>query len=44
MQRDVPKAARFFTEGLGMSATVVTEKWAELQSGDATIALKAADG
>ena len=44
LQRDVPKAARFFTEGLGLTARVVTEKWAELAAGDATVALKAADG
>ena len=44
LQRDVPKAAKFFTEGLGLSANVVTEKWAELQSGDSIVALKAADG
>ena len=44
LQRDVPKAARFFTDGLGLTARVVTEKWAELSAGDSTIALKAADG
>lgn len=44
LQRDVPKAARFFADGLGLPVTVITEKWAELRCGDSTLALKAADG
>ena len=44
LHRDVPKAARFFTDGLGIAPKVVTEKWAEFQSGETTIALKASDG
>ena len=43
LHRDVPKAASFFTEALGLKVSVMTEKWAELRSGDTTIALKAAD-
>jgi len=44
LQRDVPKAARFFTEGIGLRSRVMTEKWAELESGGTIIALKAGDG
>lgn len=43
LQRDVPKAAAFYQQ-LGMELKVLTEKWAELDGGGATIALKAADG
>lgn len=44
LQRDVGKAAKFYSEGVGLQLKVLTERWAELQSGPATIALKAADG
>jgi catechol 2,3-dioxygenase-like lactoylglutathione lyase family enzyme len=44
LQRDVPKAARFYSEGLGLPLKVLTDRWAELDSGGTTIALKAADG
>lgn len=44
LQRDVPKAARFYSEGLGLQLKVLTDRWAELDGGGATIALKAADG
>jgi catechol 2,3-dioxygenase-like lactoylglutathione lyase family enzyme len=44
LQRDVPRAVAFYQQGLGMKATVVTERWAELQSGSFKLALKAADG
>jgi catechol 2,3-dioxygenase-like lactoylglutathione lyase family enzyme len=44
LQRDVPRAVAFYQQGLGMKATVVTERWAELQSGPFKLALKAADG
>lgn len=43
LQKDVPKAARFYSEGLGLQLRVLTERWAELESGGTTIALKAAD-
>ena len=43
-QRDVPKAARFYNEGLGLTVNVCTEKWAELQSGATRLALKGVDG
>ena len=43
LQRDVPKAAKFYHEGLGFPIKVLTDNWAELQCGAATIALKAAD-
>mmetsp|Transcript_78 Transcript_78/g.160 ORF Transcript_78/g.160 Transcript_78/m.160 type:complete len:119 (+) Transcript_78:88-444(+) len=43
MQRDVPKAAKFYSEGLGLAVTVCTDRWAELHSGGTTIALKAVD-
>lgn len=44
LQRDVGKAAQFYKEGIGLQLKVLTDKWAELQSGDATIALKATKG
>lgn len=44
LQRDVPRAARFYSEGLGLQLKVLTDRWAELESGGTTIALKAADG
>jgi hypothetical protein len=43
LSKDVPSAAKFLSEGLGMSATVITEKWAELQSGGSTVAVKAVE-
>ena len=44
LQRDVPKAAKFYTQGLGLRLKVLTERWAELEAGSTTIALKAVDG
>lgn len=44
LHRDVPRAAKFYNEGLGLPIKVLTERWAELQSGTATIALQAVDG
>merc|ERR1711976_21504 len=46
LQRDLGKAAQFYSEGLGMRLTVLTERWAELRGGatDTTLALKASDG
>jgi hypothetical protein len=44
LQRDVAAGARFYNEGLGLPLKVLTERWAELECGAATIALKAADG
>lgn len=44
LQRDVPKAVKIFTEGIGIPARIVTEKWAEILSGDTTIAIKEAEG
>jgi catechol 2,3-dioxygenase-like lactoylglutathione lyase family enzyme len=44
LQRDVPKAVQFYSEGLGLQVNCVTERWAELQSGETKLALKAADG
>eukprot|EP00887_Chlorella_sp_A99_P002096 scaffold21.g2096.t1 len=44
LQRDVARAAKFYSEGVGLQLKVLTERWAELQSGPSTIALKAADG
>ncbi|XP_057828034.1 uncharacterized protein LOC131039340 isoform X1 [Cryptomeria japonica] len=39
LHKDVPKAARFYSDGLGFTVNVCTLKWAELQSGPLTIAL-----
>ena len=44
LQRDVPKAAVFYNQGLGLRLKVLTERWAELDAGSATIALKAVEG
>ena len=35
LQRDVPAAAHFYKEGLGLTVSkIVTDKWAELDAGD----------
>ncbi|KAF0901526.1 hypothetical protein E2562_003507 [Oryza meyeriana var. granulata] len=39
MHRDVPRAARFYAEGLDFSVNVCTLRWAELQSGPLKLAL-----
>ncbi|KAL0925209.1 hypothetical protein M5K25_003526 [Dendrobium thyrsiflorum] len=39
LHRNVPKAARFYSEGLGFSVDVCTLRWAELQSGPLKLAL-----
>lgn len=44
LQRDVPKATRFYQEGLGLRVKVLTERWAELDAGSTTLALKAVEG
>ena len=41
LQRDVPAAAKFYTEGLGLVAHVCTDRWAEL--GDASSASSSSD-
>lgn len=33
LQRDVPAAAKFYQEGLGLVVNVCTERWAELSDG-----------
>lgn len=44
LQRDVPKATKFYKEGLGLRVKVLTERWAELDAGSITLALKAVEG
>ncbi|KAF2313405.1 hypothetical protein GH714_010851 [Hevea brasiliensis] len=39
LHKDVPKAARFYSEGLDFSVNVCTLRWAELQSGSVKLAL-----
>ncbi|KAJ9148016.1 hypothetical protein P3X46_030115 [Hevea brasiliensis] len=39
LHKDVPKAARFYSEGLDYSVNVCTLRWAELQSGSVKLAL-----
>ncbi|XP_057780357.1 uncharacterized protein LOC130998937 isoform X1 [Salvia miltiorrhiza] len=39
LHRDVPKAARFYSEGLGFTIDVCTLRWAELHSGPLKLAL-----
>lgn len=44
LQRDLPKAAKFYQEGLGLPVKVLTERWAEFDVGCTTLALKAVEG
>ncbi|KAA8516126.1 hypothetical protein F0562_019305 [Nyssa sinensis] len=39
LHKDVPKAARFYSEGLDFTVNVCTHRWAELQSGPLKLAL-----
>ncbi|CAN6443882.1 unnamed protein product [Victoria cruziana] len=39
LHKDVPKAAQFYSEGLGFTVNVCTLRWAELQSGPLRLAL-----
>ncbi|KAF3448651.1 hypothetical protein FNV43_RR09364 [Rhamnella rubrinervis] len=39
LHRDVPKAARFYSEGLDFTVNVCTWRWAELHSGPLKLAL-----
>ena len=47
LQRDVPAAAKFYSEGLGLPVRVLTQRYAELGKPERTVpllALKAVDG
>ncbi|VFQ85833.1 unnamed protein product [Cuscuta campestris] len=39
LHKDVPKAAKFYSEGLGLTVNVCTLRWAELESGPLKLAL-----
>lgn len=39
LHKDVPKAARFYSQGLDFTINVCTRRWAELQSGPLELAL-----
>lgn len=39
LNKDVPRAARFYAHGLGLAVSVCSERWAELRSGPFKIAL-----
>ncbi|KAJ6415095.1 hypothetical protein OIU84_003988 [Salix udensis] len=39
LHKDVPKAARFYSEGLDFTVNVCTLRWAELQSGSLKLSL-----
>ncbi|KAG6782847.1 hypothetical protein NC652_009138 [Populus alba x Populus x berolinensis] len=39
LHKDVPKAARFYSEGLDFTVNVCTLRWAEIQSGSLKLAL-----
>ncbi|GLT48150.1 hypothetical protein SLA2020_217910 [Shorea laevis] len=39
LHRDVPKAAKFYSQGLDFTVNVCTLRWAELQSGPLKLAL-----
>lgn len=40
LQRSVPRAAKYYSEGVGLQLKVLTQSWAELQAGSTVIALK----
>ena len=46
LSADVPSAARFYSEGLGLTVAALTERWADLRGpgGAPALAIKAADG
>lgn len=44
LRKDVAKAAAFYHEGLGLPLKVCSERWAELDAGGVSIAIKAVDG
>ena len=44
LQKDIPRAARFYSEGLDLPIVALTDRWAELGAGPSKIALKAVDG
>ncbi len=44
LQKDVAKAARFYSEGLDLPIIALTDRWAELGAGPSRIALKAVEG
>jgi catechol 2,3-dioxygenase-like lactoylglutathione lyase family enzyme len=45
MTKDVPKAVRFYNEGLGLPLLRMSDRWAELDTGSGPpLALKAVDG
>eukprot|EP01025_Chloroclados_australasicus_P061482 TRINITY_DN8077_c0_g1_i1.p1 TRINITY_DN8077_c0_g1~~TRINITY_DN8077_c0_g1_i1.p1 ORF type:complete len:204 (+),score=14.23 TRINITY_DN8077_c0_g1_i1:208-819(+) len=44
LQRNVPRAAKYYAEGVGLKLKVLTETWAELEAGSSTIALKQVAG
>jgi hypothetical protein len=44
LQRNVPLAAKYYSEGVGLQLRLLTETWAELDAGTAVIALKKAEG
>lgn len=39
LHKDVPKAAKFYSQGLDFSVNICTLRWAELQSGPLKLAL-----
>ena len=39
LHKDVPRAARFYSEGLGFTVNVCTPRWAQLQSDSFNLAL-----
>ena len=45
LSRDVPRAARFYQDALGLSVSACTETWAEVEvHGGTKLAIKAAEG
>ncbi len=44
LQKDVARAARFYSEGLDLPIIALTDRWAELGAGPSRIALKAVEG
>jgi hypothetical protein len=44
LQRNVPRAAKYYSEGLGLRLKTVTNTWADLDGGGVNVLLKHSDG
>lgn len=44
LQRNVPRAAKYYSEGLGLPVKTLTSAWAELDGGGVAVTLKQVEG